>query len=320
MEDKKRISWIDTAKGVGILLVVFFHMDIKQLPGMITGGGYIVAFYMIFFFIMSGLFYNPNNILQRIKSLLVPWCYFYLLGIVIYSLKLAIKHESITFNTFLLPFMGATKDYPNTPLWFLWALAVTSLMSAIILKLTKYNKWSSFIICFSLSVLGFYLGKYSIINKYYMSVCLLVIPFFYGGSVLREWLLKERSIALYITAFLFSLLLYLIKPEWCNVSQCSVPMSYIRWVIIVCFASYALMGLCMYLDKNKLLSSVFSYFGRNSLIVLCTHSFLLFIPTLFQNLFINQWFAIILGLVIVMLVEFPIIYLINKYFRFMIAR
>ena len=44
MEDKNRISWIDTAKGVGIILVVFFHMNIKQLPGMVSGGGMLFLF------------------------------------------------------------------------------------------------------------------------------------------------------------------------------------------------------------------------------------------------------------------------------------
>lgn len=50
MENNKRITWVDTAKGVGIILVVFFHMNIKQLPGMVWGGVRCGFLYDILFY------------------------------------------------------------------------------------------------------------------------------------------------------------------------------------------------------------------------------------------------------------------------------
>ena len=52
MSIKQRISWVDTAKGVGILFVVLFHMPIKELPkSELWGGVYCVILHDIFLYV-----------------------------------------------------------------------------------------------------------------------------------------------------------------------------------------------------------------------------------------------------------------------------
>ena len=66
----QRKTYIDMAKGVGILLVIFGHA--------MTGENRIVSwqctFFMPMFFICSGLCYSkPKTILENTKKILIPY-------------------------------------------------------------------------------------------------------------------------------------------------------------------------------------------------------------------------------------------------------
>lgn len=72
----KRIAYLDVAKGIGILLVILGHNYVKaSLPGM---GRFIYSFHLPFFFMLSGIFFNPNYHLfvlfkRRFATLLRPY-------------------------------------------------------------------------------------------------------------------------------------------------------------------------------------------------------------------------------------------------------
>jgi fucose 4-O-acetylase-like acetyltransferase len=56
VEKDKRIEWVDTAKGIGILLVILGHTIL--LPFISVP---IYAFHMPLFFLLSGLFIKANK-------------------------------------------------------------------------------------------------------------------------------------------------------------------------------------------------------------------------------------------------------------------
>lgn len=71
-----RIEWIDTAKGMGLILVVLGHLHIPFLAS------WIYLFHMPLFFFLSGVVYSGQQysflefLTRRIKTLVVP--YFFL--------------------------------------------------------------------------------------------------------------------------------------------------------------------------------------------------------------------------------------------------
>ena len=77
----KRIKWIDTAKGIGLLLVILGHLHV---PYMTT---WIYTFHMPLFFFLSGVVFSGSKytfkefLVKKIKSLVVPY---FCLGFVIY--------------------------------------------------------------------------------------------------------------------------------------------------------------------------------------------------------------------------------------------
>lgn len=128
--DRKRIPWIDCAKGVGIILVVWAH----------AGGPwsrYINQFHMPFFFLLSGYLYKAYNIkpyfIKKIKTLYIPYISCNLFSMVFrmmfdldnflyyfyYSIQIGVMLKQ---NDGL--FFGAT--------WFLASLFITSVLYRVI--------------------------------------------------------------------------------------------------------------------------------------------------------------------------------------------
>ena len=57
----KRIDWIDFLKAFAIFLVVWGHIIQSNFPNLNTTNGFILAFHMPLFAILSGLFFNADS-------------------------------------------------------------------------------------------------------------------------------------------------------------------------------------------------------------------------------------------------------------------
>ena len=57
----KRIDWIDFLKAFAIFLVVWGHIIQSNFPNLNTINGFILAFHMPLFAILSGLFFNADS-------------------------------------------------------------------------------------------------------------------------------------------------------------------------------------------------------------------------------------------------------------------
>ena len=84
---KNRIAYIDTARGIVILLMVLGHSSIPQ-----SFSDWIFSFHMPFFFILSGVLTNFDNstiksfVCHKIKTLIFPFLLYSICNIVIYPL------------------------------------------------------------------------------------------------------------------------------------------------------------------------------------------------------------------------------------------
>lgn len=121
-----RISWIDFAKGIAILLVVFGH--ISFLPSPILG--VIYSFHMPLFFFLSGvlLFRHPESfgsfVLKKGRTLIRPYYVFLALQVIIFyaAYRLGFKHAI----SYILG--GWSSLVGLSSLWFLYTLFFIQLM------------------------------------------------------------------------------------------------------------------------------------------------------------------------------------------------
>ena len=260
-----RLPYFDLAKGVCILLVVFYHLQ-EAYEVTLPSDRFLLLVRMPLYYFLSGFFFKEYDgyvsfVGKKVKRLFIPFLFFYLLTSVLLPI-LANRLMGISFGTgndwnLLYAFLTYA-DYPNIPLWFLWALF---LLNLLFYPLHSY--------CRSLPLLGFIclilsctLGNFSPItlpaslNRMFDGLL-----FFYLGYIFR--FLFADSFQKWYHATAFIILFFLIGlwiPE--NVALLLLQ-HYVGGLL-------GIVGLVLICRKIGHLPYI-SYLGRYSIMVLVTH-------------------------------------------------
>lgn len=136
--DKKRLDYIDIAKGIGIILVILGHRNVSQ-----NIKQFIYAFHMPLFFMLSGYLFKYKNqgfgrfIKAKAKSLLVPFLFFtFLAGMLQILINLVFSQNGTVSSLEILldMFYLRGKVSPNVFLWFLMVLFIVEVFFYLFLK------------------------------------------------------------------------------------------------------------------------------------------------------------------------------------------
>ncbi len=142
-----RITFIDVAKGIGILLVVLGHNDLEDYAPFLFK--WIYSFHMPLFFFLAGLFFKPDEpfvqiVTKRFNSLIKP---FFITLFLLYFVA-AFFSSQLNLNTIffrLLKSFYGTGFLEWVPMWFLPALFLTYLFAfafyTLIKKLPHWAVW-----------------------------------------------------------------------------------------------------------------------------------------------------------------------------------
>ncbi len=125
----KRVQYIDIAKGIGILLVVLAHNDLKGYHPMLHR--FIYAFHMPLFIFLSGIFFKPERpfkdiFTRRFNTLMKPLIFIilFIYGVSVFFGKMSFE---MAFSR-LLKSLYMTGPYLNwVQLWFLPVLFLINL-------------------------------------------------------------------------------------------------------------------------------------------------------------------------------------------------
>ncbi|AKB47133.1 O-acetyl transferase [Methanosarcina sp. Kolksee] len=299
-----RLYWIDTLKGIGIILVVLAHYS---LP--IALDTYIFSFHMPLFFFISGFLFDFSKYTEsasyfvkgRFKSLIVPYfcfavitCIFYFLLDELYTPGIPsiefFENNIIHGISHILVAFGPAISY-NPPLWFLTCLFVTELLFYGLAK-NYYGEPKKLVLWLILAgVIGYLYSVYVPFRiPWNVDVALAAIVFYGAGNLFRrltepeskasfslkldsEFIEKFSRVEKYlpiIAVFLSLLYLgYLLKFP----TDDKVNMNVLKYEDFFSFYLFAFTGIFtfVYLSKRVGNSKVIEYYGRNSLIVLALH-------------------------------------------------
>ena len=124
MDIKKRENWIDIAKGIGILFVMFGHTIIGK-----SVTSYTYIFNLPTFIFLSGYLFNlkkyPNFkefFNKRAKAILIPYAGLSIISIIFYKFYFNMPlNDTTTITNMAIMFAKATRNqiFYNIPLWFL---------------------------------------------------------------------------------------------------------------------------------------------------------------------------------------------------------
>ena len=276
MIEARRANWVDTAKGIGILLVVYghvargvyaAHLPIDEHTFRVVDD-VLYSFHMPLFFFLSGLFFlkswNQRGTRAFVSSKLATLVYPY----VIWSLLqgfLEIILSRYTNKHATLSQVLSLLWHPRQQFWFLYALFFVCLLFAVIYHLRPAQR--------PLVVLGLSLLAY-VMSPFVPNIG----PFFYlaGFSVFfalgillsRDARPFEPSTRLIGPAWVLFAFLHFVVQRYGAFPQASA--SALLSLLIAVLGIAGTCGLSRLLDRNG--DRLFAYLGRRSLPIYLMHT------------------------------------------------
>lgn len=266
---KKRIQFIDLAKGICIILVVFGHAGYPiYVPGF-----YIVR--MPLYFMLSGLFFKnyggfQSFTIKKVNKILIPFLFFYLIGyLFFYLLKWLMPELLITDSKGILD-MFNNRQFFNGPIWFLLALFWCNLFFCFLTSFIK-NDYLNFVFICLIGFLGWYLGYRGIFIPLFIDVAMTSLPFFTMGYFLKKTdILYPNKYDKYNILFFLSLWIVSFIVTISLHQRMSLHYNTIEgWsTYLLSFTSVmSILFLCKALKHIPFIT----YIGRYSIILLCVH-------------------------------------------------
>ncbi len=303
-QTKPRYEFIDLMKGICITLVVLYHSHIEFIDNCFL----LTTFRMPLYFILSGMFFKPYSsykefTLKKVNSLIIP----FLFTIIAYNVTTNIyRYLCGEYIAFLLV----------TPsMWFLFCLFQVGLIYYLI-SLSN-NLIVETIICYALSILGFYLSTKDIELPLFFSASLSSVIFYHYGSLIKRLKVltpqsqKYSFLNLLIWLSIFLTIGLLSPLNKLDLHHNHYPSNFIVTQILAISGTMSILYISKIINRIPLIS----YWGRYSIIILCTHNIYMriFEPIIHEH---NTTLFKLSSFVIVMLLSIPTIYILNKYLPF----
>lgn len=301
---QSRLQYIDIAKGIGIILVILSHTEFWADAFCRSFRHTSTIFFMPLFFLLSGLFYKPNQIRKRVTRLFVPFCFFYLLTIVLHLYPVLFKGHPFNYNDAFGFLLGQSIEW-NGPLWFL-----ISLISIVILAKKTVNL-NGLILSMLITSIIVWLKP---TNYYYFASTLIGLPFFITGNIFKDFFCRYHSWWLYLAAAAIVITSYLAQPfPVCGVAAFIINLSWIEFFSISILSIFVIIGVAKLLEKIPIINKALLFIGQNSLIIFSTHFLVYERMSFLHQEIVSPTITCLLSLVVVLLVEIPIVFILNKY-------
>lgn len=291
MKNNQRIVWLDAIKGCGIILVMISHVTPLE-----NWGTYLFSSFMPLFFICSGFVAKDESIPvvlnKKLKSLLIPYWFYGIIATIFFSIvKTANSYQGGSvhewwwlvysrycfycygheYNLYFMPIES------TSPLWFLTALFLGSILSVILLRKKVVSFWGTlfFYIIFTLA-----LSELPILLPWSLDVAFLIAIFMLIGHLLRYFafteFIKRNNILIILLVVAYIILTRingysnLSVREYGKYGIYSITLFFINGVLFFFLMAW------VFISMNGKLVSIFALVGKHSLRLMCIH-----IPILF---------------------------------------
>lgn len=280
MSTDNRISWIDTARGIGLLSVFIAHLSVP------FASAWMHTFAMPLFFFLSGLLYPghekhsfPEFAWRRFKRLVIPY---FTLGAVIFlffCFVFALQNEPRSSYVEMLRSFLIQEHF-----WTIWFLAALFLTQLIYYGIDFcFSRWKYAVTIASVALCVFGLMRYRMgwgSLPWNLDVAFEAQFFFHLGyrfmhaSRIKEFFVGESSIYRLISIVLICLVVNVVAAKACIVlSGYSFDMSMGLYGNEIMTFIAAIAGILLIVTLSSVIRSDFiSYVGKNTMILFSWHS------------------------------------------------
>lgn len=325
---KQRIEYIDLAKGFCILLVVLSHI-LAFYRTSLPYDSVLKCFRMPLYFFLSGVFFKQYEgffgfLKRKINKLLIPFAFFFVtLGLVLPALLYRCGVKILMYRptyTLWQELQNAVvhEVFPDTAIWFLLCLFEVNMIFYAIYMVSRVARKRSAYVIAMLSIacgLSGMLMSYCGYNLYcYLDTALTSMPFFALGYILNRntrVMYSEWSGDRYLWVIVLVSIPVLMWLAY--------PLDYRSNYFAGCYLTAHLCGVVgtlMTISLAKIVGHipVVTYWGRYSIMILCTHQIIYQLLDLVLRRFLPRgWWRISLCLMITMATYFVLIPLMKRY-------
>lgn len=324
---RKRIEWIDIARGIAILFVIIGHSLGNYISSYFAN--LIYVFHLPIFFILSGYLYHKKDKRKFLKSsyfnLIMPYIATVVISLALYSIYLIHNNSIIapsrirSYKEYLISVLYGAGSPVKLPfmhyqitaigaIWFLLAFFIgTQLFNCVMsINISKNNLIIKGIIIAVLTFMGTYLQTY-IYLPWSLNAALFSQSFFYAGYVIRKFsfLNYKGKLPVFISIVIWIMTATLGLFGLDNVSFPNVYIGIVGGIA----SGYAVIRFSMFLDRKwngrifKKLKSTLCFYGAESLSIFCFHlidlDFIQIWPKVINycNNLMPYWSSIIFGII-----------------------
>ena len=327
VQHRQRMVWLDAAKGLSMLMVMFVHANALPRPD-IFFSGCVALFFVASGFTCHDFALSSDNIKKKAKRLLIPYLVYAVIFTVFAVAVLAATGKDFNFTQRLLAILYGRR-YMSTdsaqnyllltgacaPLWFMPAMFCAYVYAYVGVWLNrKFNHASYLIISFLAFILIILPKQYDILLPWSMDVAVAGALLIGIGHYLRKvastpypWILLIMSVITYAVA------------NWLN-GEVNMSIShYGDWesvsilllLVVGTTAAIIAAGIGKACEHTFIGTSL-AYIGRHSLRLMCIHMF--FIVTFKEALsnHVNFWIYTILAFILIFTTDWICQVAVNK--------
>lgn len=289
-----RIQYLDLTKGVLMILVVMLHLggvgksDYKIYPE------FCWLFMLPCFFIVSGYFFScklpfKKFLWKKTRQLLIPY-YIFGLPVIVYNIIYGYLH-GIPYDEVIF-----ASSVHNHPLWFIFSLYV---MSLLFYTIKRYIKRVLFIgiTVLVLTLLGLYISSLNIIDIKWTNSLEYLIYLWIGNLWKTNGLELGNSpkfcnlsiyLSISVAVFVIIALPFQFSEQFHQIAL-STPIYFIGAI------TGSILLILLMREIGHL--PIINFIGRNTLIILCMHEYILFVVCRLIG-FSNPWIQLTISLCI----------------------
>lgn len=282
MDGKTRIEWVDTAKGIGLLLVVIGHLQIPLVPI------WIYTFHMPLFFFLSGVVFSGKKytfiefLKKKVKSLVIPY---FSLGLVIYLFYVIVNgivgEGNGLYGSNGEMFVQLLKQEHFWTIWFLACLFLVEIIYYWIDYMFTNKPMISSIVSVTICGIGFglyHLGCDGL--PWNLDIALIAQLFYHMGYIFKnnkkiynKILSKKVLNKSVVISSIFLVLNVILGFLSVKISGKSVDMSvglYGNEFLTIISAIFGIFFVIIV--SNSISSKILNYLGKNTMIIFAWHS------------------------------------------------
>ncbi len=294
------IPWINIAKGIGILLIVYGH---SYPPEILYH--FFYYFHIPLFFFISGYLFNKTQpvfeqfFIHKFKTLMIPfYVYGFFMTLLIFILhwyrddlnpEIVIHYLSGLLN-------ARERNLANTDLWFLPSLFLTSISAYIILQ--KIPRRTLFSIILFIIVVGMiYMTDRKGNSIYSITTVPSALFFFIAGFYYRKLDFYIEKTAYSIVYFLFVIIVFTVSYKYFH-QTVDIGANYFgRSVLLMLINGLLGTMLVIFLSRKIGSNGLLEYFGKISLYIFIFHQIFVPVTDAFNHMFDLQKHFLIIGTV-----------------------